>query len=151
MFILFYLLLLSTNVFLGTFAYVPNQRMNPMLIYENYAYNKCKPKPSDDGNICDRCVYYQTKGIKCHSSCAIRKPPNWEDIMVRGPKTQVGHGKYNEAKKYFKKAIAEINVRCLESNQNFGKIQPQRVFNKVIEIHKKSSNVKLTNEVTKEM
>ena len=31
MFILFYLLLLSTIVF-GTFEFVPNQRMNPMLM-----------------------------------------------------------------------------------------------------------------------
>ena len=99
MFILFYLLLLSTIVFLGTFEYLPNQRMNPMLIYDNYAYIKYKPKPSDDGNISYRCVYNQIKGIKCHSSCAIRKLPNGEEIMVRGTKTPVGHGKYTEAKK----------------------------------------------------
>ncbi len=31
-----------------------------MLINYNYAFNKCNAKPSDDGNISYRCVFYQT-------------------------------------------------------------------------------------------
>ena len=64
--------------------------------------------------------------------------------------TSVIDGKYTEVRKFFKKAVVEIKVRCMEPDQNFGKIQPLRVFNKVRESHMKSSNVKLTNEVAKE-
>ena len=71
------------------------------VIYDNYAFNKCKPKPSDDGNISCRCVFYQIKGIKCHSSFTIRRLPNGEEIMIRAPKEHIGHGKYTEATKCF--------------------------------------------------
>ena len=36
-------------------------------------------------------------GMKFHSCCTIRKLPYGEEIMVRAPKTHVGHGKYTEA------------------------------------------------------
>jgi hypothetical protein len=42
LFVLFYLMILVILVYLGTFEYIPNQRNNPMLIYDNYAFNKCK-------------------------------------------------------------------------------------------------------------
>jgi hypothetical protein len=60
LFVLFYLMILVILVYLGTFEYIPIQGNNPMLIYDNNAFNKCKPKPSDDENISYRCVFYQT-------------------------------------------------------------------------------------------
>ncbi len=85
-----------------------------------FAINKCKPKPSGDGNISYRCVYYQTKGIKSHSSCTIKRLPNGEEIMIRAPKVHIGHGKYTDVTKCFKKAVAEIEVKCKEPDQNPG-------------------------------
>ena len=101
LFVLFYLVILVILVYLGTFEYIPNQRNNPMLIYDDYAFNECKPKPSDDGNISYRCVFYQTKGIKCHSSCTIRRLHNGEEIMIRAPM---------------------IKVKCMEPDQNYDKV-----------------------------
>ena len=119
------------------------------VIYDNYAFNKCKPKPSDDGNISYRCVYYQTQGIKCHSSCTIKKLPNGEGIMIRAPKEHIG--KYTEATKCFRKAVAEIKVRCMEPDQNYDKVKTNRIFNNVVESYMKNINITLSNEVEKEM
>ena len=38
-------------VHFGTFEYIPKQGKNPILISDKYAFIKCKPKPSDAGNI----------------------------------------------------------------------------------------------------
>ncbi len=151
LFVLFYLMILVILVQLGSFEYIPNQRNNPMLFYDNYAFNKCKPKPSDDGNISYRCVYYQTKGIKSHSSCTIKRLPNGEEIMIRAPKEHIGHGTYSDSTKCFKKAVAEIKVKCKEADQNYDKVKPNRIFNKVVESYMKNNNITLTNEVAKEM
>ena len=35
-----------------------------MLIYDNYAFNKCKPKPSNDGNISYRCVKKKNRNLE---------------------------------------------------------------------------------------
>jgi hypothetical protein len=122
-----------------------------MLIYDHNAFNKCKPKPSDNGNISYRCVYYQTKGIKCNSSCSMKRLPNVEEIMILSPKEHIGNGKYTDAAKCFKKAAAEIKVKCEEPDQNYDKVKPNRIFNKVVESYMKINNITLRNEVAKEM
>ena len=110
----FYLLLFILIVKLAVFEYIPNQKNNLMLIVDDYAFNKCKSKPTDDGNISYRCEYYQKKGVKCHSSCTIKRLPNGEEIMIRAPKPHINHGKYTETKKCFKKSVSLIKLKCKE-------------------------------------
>jgi hypothetical protein len=70
--------------------------------------------------------------------------------MIRAPKEHIGHGKYTDATKCFKKAVAEIEVKCKEPDQNHYKVKPNRTFNKVVESTMKNNNITLRNEVAKE-
>jgi hypothetical protein len=71
--------------------------------------------------------------------------------MIRAPKEHIGQVKYTEATKCFKKAVAEIKVKCMEPGQNYDKVKPNRIFNKVVESYIKNNNRPLPNEVSKEM
>ena len=144
----FYLIICYLLVLVG-FEYVPNQKNNMMLMVDNHAFNKCKAKPTDDGNVSYRCIHYQKKGVKCHSSCIIKILPNGEELMIRAPKAHINHEKYSDAKKCYKKAISQIKEKCREPN--FDKVQPLRIFNKIIEAQMKECEVTLTNEAAKSM
>jgi hypothetical protein len=79
--------------------------LNMMLIVEYNAFNKCKAKSTDDGNVSDRCIHYQKKDVKCHSSCTIKNLPIGEEIMIRAPKPDVNHYKHTASKKCYKRLI----------------------------------------------
>ncbi len=120
-----------------------------MLIVDDHAFNKCKAKPTDDGNVSYRCIHYQKKGVKCHSSCTIKILPNGEELMIRAPKPHINHEKYSDAKKCYKKAISQIKENCREPN--FDKVQPLRIFRSTFEAQMKECEVTLTNKAAKSM
>jgi hypothetical protein len=69
--------------------------------------------------------------------------------MIRAPKEHIGHAKYTEETKCFKKAVAEIKVKCMEPDQNYDIVKPNRIFNKVVESYMKNNNITLTNQEAK--
>ena len=65
LYVVFILLIARSLIFFG---YVPNERNHLMLLIEDYAFNNCTT--NKNGMVIYRC-YYQTDGVKCHSSCTI--------------------------------------------------------------------------------
>jgi hypothetical protein len=132
------------------FEYIPNERNNLMLVIDNYAFNKYKS--NDHGTISYRCKYYQTNSIKCKSRCTIRKcQESGNDYIVRKPKDHVNHPPLTVAEKNFKTSLSTIKKICSKPPSETGKVNPKRVFNKVIGEFMEKEGVELTTETAKQM
>jgi hypothetical protein len=135
---------------LTVFEYIPNERNNLMLVIDNYAFNKYKS--NDNGTISYRCKYYQKNSVKCKSSCTIRKcQETGNDCIVRKPKDHVNLSPLTVAEKNFKAVLSTIKKRCSKPPSYTGKVNPQRVFNKVIGEFMEKEGLELTTETVRQM
>jgi hypothetical protein len=70
---------------------------------------------------------------------------------VRKPKDHVNHPPLTVAEKNFKTSLSTIKKTCSKPPSYTGKVNPQRVFNKVIEEFMGKEGMELTTETAKQM